>query len=223
MATSTYFVDADWRSNTDTPYIAYGEKAYKNPYNQDYLSNHSYLFYNGGAVNINDNKNDSSDQFINSKNHDYVYKQIKSPYLYSYLPPYKKAYIPSLYSSYDQIVAGDMSGGTNNKNNINILKDRDIHSGEPLIFKTKDLVGPNPCFQPYTYSSDSVIDPYFLPDIDKNLPPVNYYYDGGSNRRIRKQIKVRKQSKKYIKRNNKQSTEKKAPRKRYTRKYSRKN
>lgn len=197
MAASYYFLDADWRSNTDTPYIPYGMKAFKNVYNQDWLSNHSYLFFNGGSSNNpNQNKN--------------IKMEIKSPYLYSYLNSNTKSYLPSFYSSYKIDKPNiEMFGGK--KGILNEFQNADQFSGEPLIFKTKDLVGMNPCFPPYRYNNESIVDPYFLPSIDKNLPPVNYYPYGGG-RKILKNNNKKNKSRRY------KFTEKKALRKKLSRK-----
>jgi len=208
MATSYYFLDADWRSNTDTPYIPYGDKAFKNVYNQDWLSNHSYLFYNGGSALKNNNTN----------NEKQYYKKVESPYLYSYLPSYTKSYVEAPYSSFKSLVPSIMEGG--NKSIINELKDRYLHSGEPLLYKSKEIVGPNPCFQPYRYSNNAAIDPTFLPSIDKNLPPLNYYPYGGSS--SFKKHKKSKKTRHCYKNKNKKITEKKELNKRLTRKQKQK-
>ena len=216
MATSNYFLDADWRSNTDTPYITYGDKAFKNVYEQDWLSNHSYLFYNGGST----SKNTYNHTDINKS----FYKKIDSPYLYSYLPSYQKSYIQTPYSSFKILIPTILKGGNNN--NKNELKDRDLHSGEPLLYKSKEVVGPNPCFQPYRYSNNAAIDSTFLSTIDKNLPPVNYYPYGGSviNNNIKKNPLNRLKKNKKKSKINKvhKRTEKKALNKRLTRKKNQK-
>ena len=193
MATSYYYTSSDWRTNTDTPYIPYGEAAYKNVYNQDWLSNHSYLFYNGGNANATSKKEENN-------------KVIKSPYVYSYLDSNNEAYEPSFLSSYTvkspERNILNMNGGNKNDIIMNELKHRYMIDGEPLLFKTKDIVGPNPCFQPYRYSNDSIIDPYFLPKVDKDLPPVNYYSEGGgkkkSNKKYKSKSKLRSTKKKAL-------------------------
>jgi len=196
MATSYYFLNADWRSSTDTPYIPYGNDAFKNVYNQDYLSNHSYLFYNGGSSN---NKKDETGKTQNI---------VKSPYIYSYLKSYSNNYDPDIFSKYSIKVGG-------NKNKINELKHRNMMHGEPLVFSTKDIVGPNPCFQPYTFTNNAAIDSYFLPSIDKDLPPVNYYQDGGNN--LKNKNKNKNKNKKN--KNKHKLTKKKALKNRFTKKY----